>query len=442
MYSALLTFPAKGLGAGAQVVPGVVDAATGTPFVAKIILPIYGFAALNALTADAGFTNAFCLGMGVDSGVVASGIQMADISEFLFPPNKIASVCDGTGLSIVDVRANAFFGGDIFRQAYVSAIGVGTFTITYLQNDRTGDTISCVVLGGDDLTVDLGQNIQNLTYATPAPPVGLLCVPPRTLSSSHGAATGVGGGGLAVGWDAKNSGRGVAGVWVKQNAGNARVQLADRCFTAFDGVGVLEGGSPAVTTWTDTGYEITGAGVGYQFGGVRVGFCGAAIQTAAGVVSQPGSPGDQAIAIGFVPSVVWLISDGTVLGSAPDTVQGQLALGTVVPGAQTGIWAGETASGVVPALGARYLSDQSVLRFGSANAGSTVFGAEASATLLDDVLTLHWASVDGIPKSIQWFAVGGAPPIPPLTPGCTVPTAIGAIGGSGGGCVVPAARQA
>ena len=73
-----------------------------------------------------------------------------------------------------------------------------------------------------------------------------------------------------------------------------------------------------------------------------------------------------------------------------------------------GFWAGEKTNGNTgTGFGARYLSNNSILRFGSPNGASTVFNSSAVVSHMSPSgpVTLNWTGTLGS-SQILWFAVG------------------------------------
>ena len=408
-------------GTGTQTVSGVVDH-LGNAFTGRLLIPIGAYAANGVLTTSG---NAACWNIGIDTGSLAGSSGSADVAvELFFPPSvlKISDTGQSTNRSLLDTGAQLFFGGYIARLGKVTGFASGSFDLSYDQNDRSGDTIICMVLGGDALNLDTFNNLLNTTYTTTAAPVGVLCLPiGGGLNSSAGAANGSNGAGgrsLGIGWDTKVGGRGSATQVVVNQGGNTRQQdTTTLC---------LDASTPIVSTWGASSYAVTGSNGGGST--VQIAFSGTGVSVNAGVTTQPAAAGPQTIALGVAPRLVLFLSYGTTAQSGQLTDSAETSFGFADRGGrQCSLWVGE--NGVQPTVnGARLVSNATVLRFGTPAGSSTTFPSVASVASMSEAgtVTLNWAASDGVPRQILWFVLGEVT-VPVGEPGCVsqlTPTAI------------------
>jgi hypothetical protein len=419
-------------GTGTQTVTGVVDAA-GVPFMGSVLIPIVAYAADGVLTNSG---NAACWNIGIDTGTLAGASGSADVAvPILFPSPHYIKVSDAgqsTNRSILDTGAQLFFGGYISRLAKVASWGVGSFTLQYDQNDRTGDTIIGVVLGGADLNIDIHYPLTNATYSTTAAPVGVLCLPVRGgIASSAGAANGTNGAGgvaLGIGWDTQAGGRGTATQFVINQGGNTRQQVTTACD--------IQSGAAAVTAWGASSYTVTG--VSGSAGTLHAAFSGSGIKADAGAITQPLVPGNQTITTTIpAPRLVFLLSYGAPADPNQKTDAALTSLGFADRTRQCDFWVGE--NGTDPdVFGARIVSTNHILRFGTPAGASTTFTSLASFVSMADggAITINWSAVDGTARQILWFALGDSDTTPVVIPGqACIPALSNGASPTGQACV-------
>lgn len=405
-----------------QTISNVRDKA-GNLFTGRLAVVWNANAILNAITNTG---NAYGVNWGIDNGVIGCAGGDADIYQF--GSLKVCSAGATTRFSVLDTGANAFFGGDIFRAAYVSAFRLGEFDITYDLNTRTGDTFLVTILGGDTLNIDIASGTVNVAHATVAEPVAMMAM--RTIlgaSATKGGSNGAGGGPMTWGWDTKMGTRGSVVHFVGNQSSNARGQRNDT-FAANCDLASYQSGFPIVSVWGSNSYTISGS-TG-SIGVSQVAFSGLDVRANSGVFTQLLSPGRYSFDTQINPKWVMFAGDG--VAPASNTLQtdlAEIALGWTDGTRQGGSWHGENVVGnSVPLRGARFFSDASLLRFASAiNGASTTFGAIAEIIEVrsDGIVTINWSTVDGLAREIRWFALGERPTIiPPITvinPICLVP---------------------
>lgn len=428
MKACVLVFPAKGIGPGVQTVTGVLDH-EGNPF-AGTLFEFHGNTPLNTIAAP------YRRSYGTDDGVsVRRGQAVDEISLF---GGKI--MCSGSSgqYSLLDERSSTGFGGFIERRAYISAVRVGEFDITYDVNNRTGDSLMVTVFGGADLLTNVGT-LNPTTLSVGFPPEALLFR--EQILSTASTATGGGDGQYGLGWATRLSGQGFSTIRVTGQGGNARYQRSDLCSALVDGGWPLP---PVYTTAherTVSSWDVLGAVVSGTANGQTQYVAVGGIQAAAGVLTQPAGGGLQEIVTGLDNRVVFLSSVGAVASGSVQTDRAEWAYGAMsAAGRQAGYWCGEDIEGNFPLHGARYLSDADVLRFGTPNGLSTVFSAIArhgGFSTPNLSFFLDWTKVDGIPRESIWLALGDVAPSPPPPPpaGCIVNLPLSAVVGNRG-CAV------
>ncbi len=413
MRVCVLTFQPPATGGGqTQVITGVEDEEG--PFVGTWFVFQSAYAAINTVTSGGFPLNAYMDGRGLAQGALfAGGSGVANVTaDVLLGGIKDSASMHSEAYSVTDFNAQFSTGGAGWRQAYVSAIGLGTFSITYDENDRTGDTVLVTVFGGDDLTFDEITAISSGVKGTSPDPQGLITFGVSPLDTDRGAQTGAGGEDVNRGWDTKDGIRGSSyvGVPLGQDYNNT-AQFTDT-FIATAGAGGVQ-----VTDWGATSITIANTG---GSGGPSLVVCGANIRTAAGTLTQPMAPGVQTFTTGIDARWICFISNGYPADSGLQTVTAETVVGwgtNILT--QVGFWTAENGD-THAAHGARYLSDSTVLRFGVPNTTSTTFSAVASLTALNDdgTASITWSSVDATPRQILWFVIGTAtaPPPPPPVP--------------------------
>lgn len=393
-------------GTGVQTITGIVDR-SGSPFVPTLVLFQSGNTALNAVSYQDSVNNACADDRGADDGTSRMSSGLADISRFGL---KLACIGIGPSYSILDVQADIFFGGNLQGHASVTAFRLGECDITFDLNNRGGDSVMCAFLGGDDFEVDYGYGLTNGVMATTAQPAALFNVGSlqAMTSAGGGASTSAGGSSLGYGWDTNGSGRGAAVYEVINQGGNGRGQLTDRCGVSL-GSGSFGAAAPVVSSWDANSLTIAGSVAGANYASFA--FSGARLAARALAFTQPTEPGPQTINIGINAKWVVLAAVGIEASASPSTDRAEFAIGWTDGARQGGFWCGEATNGNAGALtGARYLSDETLLRFGVPNAGTTTFDAIAELVSLSAAgeLVINWPTVDGTPRQVLLFALGQA----------------------------------
>lgn len=404
VQACVLTFSARS-GTGTQTVTGVQDK-DGNNFVGKVFFAIGGYSSLNTLGAQT-FGNYASLSMGIDNGTIRGSQGFYDTAQFT--TNKVCSVNASSNSWLLDGLADAFSGGVKSRQAYISAVSSGSFTITYVQNDRNGDDVTVLVLGGSDLNVDLvNATTASSTFSTTAAPLGMISLSTNAFSNSGGVTTGSGGGQFGVAWDTKDSGRGVSLHYARTNAGNSRYQSASYSHATIDYASTTVTDTSTVATWGASSFTTGSKGIGP----VAV-FSGTNARVAAGSFTQPLVNGTQVVNLGIYAAAVVFSSVGIATAAVSDLTAATQTIGWGTSSASTCMWNGESGSTGGTMTGTRKLSTGMVLQFATPNGSSTTFHSQATITDIDSGgnITLDWTNVDGVAREILYFAVGG-PAIP------------------------------
>ncbi len=413
MRACVLTFTPPG-GTGTQTVTGVSDA--DGDFIGKLFIFDTTFGALNTVTSGAAGIGAYSDSRGVDTGTVRS----ARAQESFYSPLNFKAVGSGESLgdfSIIDQWTGILGISTIDRTAKISAIRTGEFDVNYATGFGGLQTpITVTVLGGDDIDFAFASTTVNGTYTTPSKPQGLLSLPLAVPASSGGTAASVGGDNVPWGFATRDGVYGASTLHVVNQGQNFSVQRTSAWTASIDGTTGALGTLPTVSAWGDTSYTIANS---TSIPVAAMAVCGEEIQTAGGVFDQPIVTGDQVIDLGIIAKVIWFFSVGQVAATTVYSSPGQFARGCATALSQSGYWGGEATNGNSgPQTGARYLSNNSVLRFGTPAAGSTSFVAVAALTDVgtDTTATLHWSSVDSTARQIIWFAIGDSEPPPPPPP--------------------------
>lgn len=395
MQSCVLTFAPR-TGTGTQTVTGVVDR-EGNPFTPKLVLFQSGYAALNTLTTT-GLDTVYANFQGADNLISPVAMTRADtlgvgIAKFT---QGYVTPTGGSVASLLDHDAAGAFGGATNRLATITAVALGSFTLTFTANARTGDAVICAVLGGDDLVIDQTESLTNGVVSTSGAAQGVL-----TMTHQFSTASG-------WGFDTRDSGRGLSIAFVQNQGGNSRYQRSDMCGASIDAnANTVETGSPYVSVWDDASYTVDGSASIKGF--TQFAFSGTGLVAKAGSFTQPSVTGQQIVPLDLNAKWLMVISRGAAAGTSLLTDQAETALGWTEGVNQVGFWAGENTVGNVGSLNAaRYLSDASLLRFATPAGNGTTFDAVAEFVSLDPAgfLTVDWTTTDGDAREILWFALG------------------------------------
>ncbi len=399
-------------GTSTQTVTGVQDAEGS--FIGKIFLFQSAFAVINTVTAGGTPFNYYVDDRGIDTGTVRSSEAVAD----LYSGFNFKAVAGGLSLgdhSLIDVTTGSFGTASFERKAKISAIRSGEFDIAYDLNGRDGDSVLVLVFGGDDLDIAL-TNYVNGTYTTPSKPQGLLSAPVPLTASSGSTSVGTGGQNIDWGFATRDGDYGTLDLHVVNQGNNWSAQRTDGWTSAIDATTGVQGTRPTVSAWGDTSFTIANGGVA----GTPIVFCGENVRCVGLAITQPLTASSQQIDFGIAPKAILFFSTGYAVSSSTQAPVGQFSMGWATGAAsptQVGFWNGETTNGNTGAVfGARYLSNSTVLRFGTPNAASTTFTNVANVTNIsatDGTADLNWSLVDGTARQVLVFAIGEDIPAPP-----------------------------
>lgn len=394
--------PALGF-TGTVPVNGVVDR-NGVPFLPTFAM-VHGNSLLNTIQSQtatpAGIVSLYEMASGgFDDTAFHRGWGQATSTRF-----GLKLTCTGFGpYSIMSEIPDVFFGGFISRQAYISAFRVGGFDITFDQNDYTGDSFVVVLYGGTDVTMEAVLGNGTTVLDVGFPPVGVIFTNPGLGTSASGGSA-VGG---AIAWAAKNSNQGTS-LAVATPSANSRFQTPTEAEYPRTVIG-----------FTSTG--ITFDANGYRGAAIFIG--GDEIQDAAGDFLTNTGLGLQTIDLTIPAYMVYLSSVGAVPLAVPDTTVMEWCLGGTNGTQQFSHWCAE--SEVSPNVnGARFLSNQAILQFGTPDGLASAITARAEfVSLIGTQLTINWTLNDGVAREVLWFAWGRpstTPDIPTTNPICLAP---------------------
>lgn len=392
MNAAVVVFPAKGTGAGDQVVTGIVDPRVGEAFVGVGAF-FLGNATLNTIEAYSR------LSYGLDDGSTRRGQAFDEVWQF---NGKIVSSGSGN-VSLLDEAGSVFFGGSIERQAYVSAFALGAMTLTYTKNTRTGDSICALVFGGADLHAEIAINPTGRTYALGWAPAALL-----TQEQANGSTPATsGGGGGGIGWATRDGGYGAGSIAVLPQGGNARYLAGAEAGAPLSQtfLGLLSD-RLLIDAWSDTGFTVD---AGYSSTMAMMAFGGTGIAARQGVELLNAENGAQVVQAGIKPRAIVLMSVGAVANDAVDTSIGVLAIGVSDTVNNGGVFTAEDVVGNSALHGVRRLSDALTLSFPNApNAGSTTIAAHVYVSGASDTAGTFTLQVvtDGVRRSLRWLVIG------------------------------------
>lgn len=398
MQAYTTTFAARN-GTGTQTISGIVDA-SGHAFVGKVFL-FHGNSTLNTLE------TAYRRTVGFDAIGTRASVGIEEVSSF-----GIKLLCYGeSGIdSVFSEHSQVFFGGAIYRTAYIQSVASGSFTLNYTLNLLTGDSYSVTVLGGSDLSVILSDVFSGSDFVAGFEPAAAI-FSPRETAIGDGATTGSVGG-IGYGWAVSDGTQACSQSYVVDQAGNTSYQRTTKANAVIDGTHVTK--ETAVTAWSATGFAVdvvpTKAGI-VALGGIRA---------ASGTITQPADATQQGITIGFYPHIVLFSSVGTAASSSIQTGGTAWTFGMMDGTRQNVYWCGENST-APPLNGARYLSNAHTLVFGTPAGSGTTFTATANAGGVSDTgFSLNWSAVDGVSRQINWLALGDTS-TPPTPSGTTYP---------------------
>ncbi len=410
-----VSFFAPRSGTGTQTVSGIVDR-DGNAFTPTLVLFQSCWTYENGLTSGAIPTNRYFDSRGIDLITKRCARAVADVEAAGFK-----DVAGGTSLgdySLLDFNAQPSFGGVILRRAKITSTASGSFTLTYDQNDRTGDIVLFTAFGGTDWSVESSAALVDGTYTTSDKPQGLLACPLTPPAASGATFTGTGGQCVTWGWDTRDSGRGASAIQVDLQGTQNSYQRTDAFGLTMTSPTVL----PVVSAWADLGYTIAG-NTGNVTPATPLVFCGDTLRAAQGAFLQQDATGVQVIDVGLDTKWIMFVSAGNEASSTLQSPNCQIVTGWAAETRQTGFWSGESTPGgfTSPLAGARFLASATTLRFAVANANSTTFTAIAAVTDMDGdagTVTINWSVNDSVSRQILWFALGEVivPPPPPPEP--------------------------
>ncbi len=329
---------------------------------------------------------------------------------------KINSGGEASRYCILDNHPFFFFGGQIDGLASITNWGSGFIEITWALHTRSGDTVIAVVIGGDDLNIDVHNGLTNGAYATTAEGAGVIWFPGRNFQASASSAVGAGGEAVNWGWDTNGSGRGSTASRVINQGSNGKTIHTNAMAIGVDSSGNNErGGTTIVSSWGSSSYTVSGNTS--VFGGNQYAFSGDGILCTAGSFVQRATAGLDVVDVGINPALVIFATANTTTVNAIDTTDAQTCVGFVDNALnQAAAWEGESAIGNVTLTGAHYMNDGAVLAFGAPNAASTVISSLGAVTDIDAVtglVTVDWSAVGGAEPTIIWFALGRELSVPP-----------------------------
>ncbi len=407
MRVAIIPFLAKS-GTGVQTVTGVQDP-TGS-FIGECVIFQSGWVAVNTVTSGAAGVGTYTDSRGVDTGTIRSALSASGLySPFNFKAQDGAQSLGDD--SLVNCISDTFGSGVIDRSAKITAFRSGEFDLTYTTNNRTGDTVIAIVIAEIDITF---TSDTNGTKTTPSKPQGILAIPTRVPASSGGTSVGTGGHNVPWGFATRDGDYGTACLNVVNQGSNFSAQLATAFSSGVDGSGVLAGDQPTISAWNDTSVVVANSASGGL--GVPCVFSGDDVRCAGGHFAEGTASFDTGISAGllFFLSVGYSTPGVTVHSPVGQMASGWATGHSVVT--QVGYWAGEKTNGNTgTGFGARYLSDDSVIRLGSPNGASTTYTSVMDVTSIgtDGIVDLHWGTTSGDGSVIWWFAIGEAIPTPP-----------------------------
>lgn len=395
-------------GTGTQVVP--------VPFEAKALM-FFGLGTLNTLMyGDGGFRDAAMIGTGFADGTIDMGQSSSDAAGF-----GARFVCGGSSgaYSVIAVHTQAAFGGNMVLQAAVSSISSTGFTIAYTTNDTSGGSTSYpyfapgqsfmfVALGGADLDVDMGIPTGSGLPTTIGFPLKGLISRGQTLGPGGGTATGAGGGGAgAVGWTTDAGEQGCVATYLAGYTTMYAYHATDRVTADLTSGGAVSSGQ--IGTITATAFTAS------NYAGSYLAVGGTNIITKAGAFTQSAATGAQVVSLGIDAAVVLFATAGTLTSDVGVVQEGsfQFNLGALTAdGTVASLWCGEINTSSAAPLGARYVSDAALLRFGTPNGASTTFDSVVDSATLSPAgtATLNWASTDAGNRAVLWFAIGSDVP--------------------------------
>ncbi len=404
-------------GTSTQTVTGVQDA-QGT-FTAKLFLFQGCYAAINTLVSGPIGDNKYADYRGIDTGTIRSALIVTEnYTGFNF--KAVDSALSLGDHSLLDGFTDNFGSFSFERKAKIGAVRDGEFDVQFDSNARPNDTIFVLAFGGDDLDIAF-TNVANGTYTTPTKPQGLLAIPVTAPASSGSTTSGTGGQDVAWGFATRDGAYGTSDLVVVNQGNNFSAQRTSAYSNSINQTTGVQSALPTISAWNALSITVAN-NTGANAVSIPTVFCGDNLRTAGGSFTQPLTASSQQIDLTINAKAVLFFATGYAASSATQAPVGQFSMGWVSGNAaptQVGFWAGEKTNGNTgTGFGARYLSDSTVLRFGTPNGLSTTFTNAADVTNISaslGTLDLNWSVVDGTAREILWFAIGEeitAPPTP------------------------------
>lgn len=359
----------------------------------------------NIVNYQTAVNNAWVDSRGWDTGSERFLTAAGDIGRFGI---RAASTGDSNQYSIADYQADLFFGGNFQALGYVSAFRTGELDLTFASNARGPEDLILTVFAGVD--VDFISGFANGAYS-------ISVADPKILFALYGAyapggspaatSTNVGGRDFTAGWDTYRNTRGAATYIVgTQDATHYRGYKTDRCVVLFSGTSLAASPATTVSAWAANSLTLANSASLNQNGFV---LGGATIDANSGTLTQPTTAIQQIIDLGIKARWVRFMSPGVTAAANPSVDWAEMAIGETDGTRQGGFWAGEISDNVASPLGARYISDDSLIRFGQPNGASTSFHSVLRFVSLDAsrrYMTVEWTVVDGTQRVVLWAAVG------------------------------------
>lgn len=396
---------ASKIGTGVQTITGIEDI-NGVSFTPEMIMFFNTESVVNTLDWGDDFSNSVADNRGYARLGQGCGGSGADIGRFGV---KVASTGASSGYSVLDLQADVFFGGNYQGFGYVSDIRDGEFDITWDQQLRGGYAVLCACFAGPDLDLSFVQDTRNGSHTTAANPKGVFFNGKLFGMDDVPGTALIGAGGFShiVGWDVNGSDRATVGYTIANQGGNARGSAADRCFADLTtGSGGAWTYGATISSWGANSYTISG---GTTSAISALAFCGSSIRCASGRFSKPATTGNQTVVTGIKAHWLAITTVGlTDSVSNPTNDIVNFSFGMTDGTRQGCFWVGESSGNVNPIKGARYLSDTEIVRYGTANAGSTTFPNRAELVEISPLgdFTINWTATDTDTPDLYWFALG------------------------------------
>ena len=401
-------------GTGAQVVTDITDA-SGASFTPQVV-------AFFSVAQGLGFHTYEYVLTGLDDATTHIGTAVGARPYALAGLNERGGFLSRTTYSIIYLSEG--ISAATIREGYISAMGVGQFTIQYDQNSAgAGDLYFFLALGGSSLQYALGR-FPTLAAGGSYSVTGLPFTPTCELFmylSAATTATSSWDGQPGMGWAVSPSQQGCLSIYdraVDTPSSTKRYQRSDQCGAHFTPGGTGDAGTIAGTislaSQDAAGFTVSGPADSATGGGQAWAYLALNCGAQAGTLTQPGTTGLQTIVTTGLQPVAALFLSANAVSSATVGTGASCSMGLTDGTRQASCWTGD-ANGINPDNPSGYNDGSSCLSL--ATPPSTVNAQAAIRTFAGQHVQINWGTVDSTAREVLYLVLATAyTPPPPPTP--------------------------